>query len=259
MKQDEPSSAAPGPDLLSSLLRTVREWHPVLAQDLARAIERGIAGWKDMDDLLMQITKEVDERFRLLLEERTGATFPKLTLDQLVNEAVGRGIVSSQTEEWYALKGFAAGPRNTAHHRFAEYPARDVTRCLLEADFLLRWIDEHRMERQVAAHYSVAPAPGQDAIKVVVQTSGLSTDVQGFLRIAAGPMEKVLPLLRPSPDGWEGIAYARDYRSETITARFIGSDAAGTVAATSGTVITLSSTLPNRGRSVAPGSTASGP
>jgi hypothetical protein len=254
MNRDVPSSAEPGPELLSSLLRIIPEWHPVLAQDLARALERGIAGWKDIDDLLTQVTKEVDDRFRSLLEERTGAKFPKLTLDRLISEAVGRGIVSSQTTEWYALKGFTGGPRNTAHHRFSEYPAGDITRCLLEADFLLHRIDEHRNERQVAAHYSVAPVPGQDAIRFTVHTSGLLPEVQGFLRTEAGPMKKDIPLLSPGQDRWEGTAFARDYHSETITARFIGNDQSGTVAATSGTVITLSSILPNWGKSVAPGS-----
>ncbi len=78
-------------------------------------------------------------------------------------------------------------------------------------------------------------------------------EVQGFLRIEAGPMKKDIPLLNPGPDRWEGTAFARDYRTEPITARFIGNIQSGTVAATSGTVVTLSAILPNWGKSAAAG------
>lgn len=240
-------------------MRIIPEWHPVLAEDLGRSLERGIAGWKDVDDLLMQVTKEVEDRFRSLVEERTGSKYPTLALSPLVDEAVRRGFVAPQSPEWYAFKGYAAGPRNTAHHRFSEHPAADVTRYLLETDFLLRRTDELRNERQVPAHYTVSPVAGQDAIRFSIQTSGVPTLVQGFLRTEVGPMKKDIPLLSLAPDRWEGTVFPRDYRAGTIVATFIGNDQSGVVTATSGTVVTVASVLPNWGKPSNPGSVGSGP
>lgn len=41
--------------------------------NLRRKMERGVEDWKDIDALLMQVTKVVEDRFRSFVEGRTGA------------------------------------------------------------------------------------------------------------------------------------------------------------------------------------------
>lgn len=228
---------------LNSFLNLIPDWYPSLAGRIRRALERGLKDAKDIDSLLMEVTKDVEEALRSLVEQRTMAKFPSVTGDGLVDEAVRFNILQSNSLVWHELKKYFKEPRNPSHHRFLSYSLSEAARVLLETDRLLREIDRQRNERRIDAYYSLSAVPSEKAIQFKVTTPGVPETAEGFLKAQAGRMEKEIPMRRISTDTWESRLFPASLPGQYISASFYAVDNSGILAASSGTVLTVSSFL----------------
>lgn len=233
---------------LPAILNALSTWHPKLAELLADHMTRGLESKIQIDEMLMSVTKLVEDSLKQTLEEWVGGTVSTTGAQRLLALAERQGFFRKGDSMCDLYRWFFAEPRNTSHHEFAAHPDATVVYWLGCADNLLGDLDTRKKQRTVPFQIAVQPqATGPLHIAVSVPPASNvapASDVklEGVLtwpHAARDRIVKSFPLVAAGSGVWTGSYDTRDLPLGSASFSVRGADTRGPFYGSSGTVVTV--------------------
>ena len=135
------------PEYIEKLVQFLNQetsWNSYILSDIQAFLEVKNPSNKEIDSLLMSVTKRVETKLKETLAIHLGNPVPrdKSYGVKLLDYAVSSHLIASKDEPIYSLISLLIKvPRNTTHHTFSSFPYKTTVMFLSEANEAIEQIE----------------------------------------------------------------------------------------------------------------------